>query len=119
MLPENYYNMYACQEKPFHISTCIDAMKYGSFYDTIFGGVSALRSEHIEKVNGFPNIYWGWGGEDDDMSIRMKLIRRSFFRIYKDGLNTLKYRVLDVAFKKLYTHVIVDLFRNVTERPAQ
>lgn len=151
LLPENYYNMYACQENPFHMSTCIDATKYQGFYDTIFGGVSALRSEHIEKVNGFPNIYWGWGGEDDDMSIRLrfsgyaiarvnctigrytalkhgrqranpirlKLIRRSFFRVYKDGLNTLKYRVLDIAFKKLYTHVIVDLFHKVEKRPAE
>lgn len=23
--------------------------------------------EQFRKVNGFPNAFWGWGGEDDDL----------------------------------------------------
>ncbi|XP_037569194.1 beta-1,4-N-acetylgalactosaminyltransferase bre-4 [Dermacentor silvarum] len=152
LLPENKRNEYACKEGgPFHMTTCTDTMKYKPFYETIFGGVCALRSDHVEKVNGFSNVFWGWGGEDDDMSIRlrfsgfnivrnnctvgrytalrhgvqranpkrMRLIRRSFFRIYKDGLNTLKYRVLDIVFKKLFTHIKVDLFQKILTRPTE
>lgn len=35
-----------------------------------FGGVSALTPLHYLKMNGFPNNYWGWGGEDDDIGVR-------------------------------------------------
>lgn len=39
-------------------------------YKTYFGGVSALSPEQYMKMNGFPNTYWGWGGEDDDIAVR-------------------------------------------------
>ena len=29
--------------------------------------------DQIERINGFPNDYWGYGGEDDDIHDR-KLI---------------------------------------------
>ncbi|XP_037569197.1 beta-1,4-N-acetylgalactosaminyltransferase bre-4 [Dermacentor silvarum] len=152
LLPENRRNEYACKDGgPLHMSTCLDYRKYKRYYETIFGGVCALRSEHMEKVNGFSNMFEGWGGEDDDMSIRLRfsgfnivrndctvgrytalkhadglqnperhrLLRRSFFRVYKDGLNTLKYSVLDILFKKLYTHVIVDLSAHTASKPKK
>lgn len=39
-------------------------------YRDLFGGASMLTTEMMEKVNGFSNVYFGWGGEDDDMSYR-------------------------------------------------
>lgn len=41
-------------------------------YVDLFGGVSALTREHFRLVNGFSNVFWGWGGEDDDMANRIK-----------------------------------------------
>ena len=26
-----------------------------------------MSKEQFLKINGFPNNYWGWGGEDDDI----------------------------------------------------
>ena len=39
-------------------------------YERIFGGASAMNKEQFTKINGYPNNYWGWGGEDDDVSNR-------------------------------------------------
>lgn len=36
-------------------------------YKEFFGGVSGLTVEQFQKINGFPNAFWGWGGEDDDL----------------------------------------------------
>ena len=36
-------------------------------YKEFFGGVSGLTVEQFRKINGFPNAFWGWGGEDDDL----------------------------------------------------
>ncbi len=42
-------------------------------YPDIFGGASAMSASHFQLVNGFSNMFWGWGGEDDDMSMRIKM----------------------------------------------
>lgn len=40
-------------------------------YNTFIGGVLAFRPEDFERVNGYPNDYWGWGLEDDQLALRM------------------------------------------------
>uniref|UniRef100_A0A672T758 Beta-1,4-galactosyltransferase 6-like n=1 Tax=Sinocyclocheilus grahami TaxID=75366 RepID=A0A672T758_SINGR len=42
---------------------CVFSLPYNEF----FGGVSGLTVEQFLKINGFPNAFWGWGGEDDDL----------------------------------------------------
>lgn len=37
------------------------------------GGVLSINKYDFFLVNGFPNDYWGWGGEDDDLSYRLKI----------------------------------------------
>ena len=39
-------------------------------YAGAFGGISDSSKEHFIKVNGFSNVYFGWGAEDDDMALR-------------------------------------------------
>lgn len=39
-------------------------------YHKLVGGVFNIRPDHFFLVNGYSNLYWGWGGEDDDMGYR-------------------------------------------------
>jgi len=29
-----------------------------------------IRKEHFLLANGYSNLYWGWGAEDDDLFYR-------------------------------------------------
>ncbi|XP_018027580.1 beta-1,4-N-acetylgalactosaminyltransferase bre-4 [Hyalella azteca] len=140
LLPEDARNLYTCPQQPRHMSVAIDTMQYRLPYNDIFGGVSALSVEHLRKVNGFSNKFWGWGGEDDDMSNRIKfhglyisrypanIARYTMLshkkqdpnpqryqalysgkkRFSSDGLNSVKYRVLDVQLRRLFTWIYVE-----------
>ncbi|XP_023312748.1 beta-1,4-N-acetylgalactosaminyltransferase bre-4-like, partial [Anoplophora glabripennis] len=72
LLPEDDRNLYTCPEQPRHMSVAIDIFKYKLPYPAIFGGVSAISKKHFKLLNGFSNSFWGWGGEDDDMSNRIR-----------------------------------------------
>ena len=38
------------------------------------GGFFMLRKNDFNKINGYPNDYWGWGGEDVDIQHRAKIL---------------------------------------------
>ncbi|KAM4704069.1 beta-1,4-galactosyltransferase 3-like [Rhinophrynus dorsalis] len=73
LIPEDDRNMYTCDKYPKHASIAMDKFGYKLPYKSYFGGVSALTPEQYMKMNGFPNNYWGWGGEDDDIAVRVAL----------------------------------------------
>lgn len=60
-------------------------------YPAIFGGVSAISKDHFLLLNGFSNSFWGWGGEDDDMSNR---IRYHHLHISRYPMNIARYTML-------------------------
>ncbi|KAK3088477.1 hypothetical protein FSP39_019652 [Pinctada imbricata] len=72
-IPENDNNVYGCYGNPRHMAVAVDKFKYRLLYGAYFGGVSSLSKREMEKVNGFSNRYFGWGGEDDDMWRRYSL----------------------------------------------
>ncbi|KAL3309190.1 Beta-1,4-galactosyltransferase 3, partial [Cichlidogyrus casuarinus] len=64
---------YRCDpEVPLHISSSVDTLRYELPYLDIFGGVVALTEAMMEKTGGYPNRYFGWGGEDDDLGARVR-----------------------------------------------
>ncbi|XP_051511766.1 beta-1,4-galactosyltransferase 6-like isoform X2 [Myxocyprinus asiaticus] len=66
-IPENDRNYYGCGQMPRHFAAKLDKYMYILPYNEFFGGVSGLTVEQFHKINGFPNAFWGWGGEDDDL----------------------------------------------------
>ncbi len=91
LLPEDDRNLYTCPTQPRHMSVAVDTFSYRLPYDDLFGGVSALTVRHFLDVNGFSNLFWGWGGEDDDMSNRLRQ-RRLYISRYP--ANVARYKML-------------------------
>ena len=103
LLPEDDRNLYTCGAQPRHLSASVDKFHYRlpykgyiatnifklskiffAMFAEIFGGVSALSPAHLQQLNGFSNQYWGWGGEDDDMSKRIKASNLTITRYKMD-----------------------------------
>ncbi|KAH9524432.1 Beta-1,4-galactosyltransferase 1, partial [Bulinus truncatus] len=71
LIPLNDRNLYRCGDNPRHFSVAINIFSYSLYYPGNFGGVVGLSTQQYLDVNGYSNLYIGWGGEDDDMLERV------------------------------------------------
>ena len=60
---KKYYTV-TPDKNPVHIAAVWS--RYGKNPD-YFGGIVAFNKQMFNKINGFPNNFWGWGGEDDEL----------------------------------------------------
>lgn len=118
------YADYSYPDVPTHLATHCSQFDYEMPYEDYFGGVVLVSKEDYAKANGFPNEFWGWGGEDGEFRRRLLHAGLSLksrdcrfeclghsreidpILLYEnrkrqrapldvyDGLNSLKYRVL-------------------------
>uniref|UniRef100_A0A182WCN3 Galactosyltransferase N-terminal domain-containing protein n=1 Tax=Anopheles minimus TaxID=112268 RepID=A0A182WCN3_9DIPT len=109
LLPMDDRNLYTCPDQPRHMSVAVDTFGFKLPYSTIFGGVSAMTEKQFRMVNGFSNSFWGWGGEDDDMSNRYEKLVNGAKRFDSDGLNSLHYQLVNLIRKPLYTWIHADI----------
>jgi glycosyltransferase involved in cell wall biosynthesis len=65
LIPE--FADYSYPEKPTHMSVHCSQFNYVNIPDKIMGGVILFKREHFIRVNGYSNLYEGWGKEDDDL----------------------------------------------------
>ena len=63
------------------MSVAVDKWKYKLPYKEIFGGVVSMKTTLFRNLNGFSNQFWGWGGEDDDMYLRIKKLKMTVERL--------------------------------------
>ena len=73
MLPQNPQLQYECQKGPIELASAAQQFDYQLPYRWYFGGVVAISWQQFVLVNGYPNNYWGWGGEDDDFLTRIRV----------------------------------------------
>jgi len=52
---------------PIHIARVWERYSNNPKY---FGGIVSFSSSDMKRINGYPNTFWGWGGEDDEMQKR-------------------------------------------------
>lgn len=70
-IPDRTVN-YRPTELPSLLSTQCSQFNYGQCYPTFFGGVVGIPKQYYEQVNGFSNLFRGWGGEDDNFYKRLQ-----------------------------------------------
>uniref|UniRef100_A0A3Q0KP76 Beta-1,4-galactosyltransferase n=1 Tax=Schistosoma mansoni TaxID=6183 RepID=A0A3Q0KP76_SCHMA len=71
-LPEDDRIIYTCGPNPTHLSASLSTFNYKLIYERFFGGVVTFTRDQYLKINGFSNLYEGWGGEDDDLLLRVE-----------------------------------------------
>jgi hypothetical protein len=71
--PKELAKVYAYKaEDPVHIGGLWkEKYTFGSF----LGGIISFNKETYEAINGFPNCFFGWGGEDDAMYNRLAKLK--------------------------------------------
>lgn len=67
----------AFPEQPIHVGGIYKG-KYSG--DSFIGQALSISMKDARKINGFPNMFWGWGGEDDAMRNRLKRHRINVLR---------------------------------------
>lgn len=77
VIPINAQIPYGCDPdtrlQPVHLSSAMDRHGYKLLYPKLAGGVLKMTPEHFVRINGYSNLYWVWGGEDDDLYRRIIL----------------------------------------------
>ncbi|XP_033728249.1 beta-1,4-N-acetylgalactosaminyltransferase bre-4-like [Pecten maximus] len=91
LIPEDDRIYYGCGTGPRHLSAAIDKFSYRLPYPSIAGGVTQLRRTDFEKINGFSNLFFGWGGEDDDLSTRM---RAASLKMQRYSMTISRYKMI-------------------------
>ncbi|XP_075472333.1 beta-1,4-galactosyltransferase 2 isoform X1 [Ascaphus truei] len=91
LIPMDDRNLYHCYEQPRHFAIAMDKFGFRLPYAGYFGGVSGLSKTQFLKINGFPNEYWGWGGEDDDIYNRITL---NSMKVSRPDIRIGRYRMI-------------------------
>ena len=70
-IPENEKNNYAYREEPTHLCVRTSQFNYQNVHQASLGGAFMITMTDYKKINGYSNLFLGWGGEDDNFGDRL------------------------------------------------
>ncbi|CAL8083592.1 unnamed protein product [Calicophoron daubneyi] len=91
LIPEDDRLPYRCGHQPIHLSASVDKHGYRLLYPNLFGGAVALSRFQFEKVRGFSNMFFGWGGEDDDLYYR---VTKHHYHVFRHPMHIARFTML-------------------------
>lgn len=74
------------------------------FYNFV-GGIISFDKSTYEKINGYPNTFWGWGGEDDALGNRLVATNTELILPLSDSYQIVEMKHTSVADNKTYTNI--------------
>lgn len=123
--------------RPIHIARVWDRYSGNKKY---IGGVVSFSSSDYKRINGFPNNYFGWGGEDDEMQRRLERLgipfdapdtgrltdleamdittKMNFLREHKSWKCMVKWELKDEHERTWKTNGLADLKYSLLERTS-
>jgi predicted glycosyltransferase involved in capsule biosynthesis len=70
MIPMNTID-YTAPKHPTRLATEVSQFGFRLPYQNYFSGQVLFTMQQYKVVNGYPNTFWGWGGEDDELRRRV------------------------------------------------
>ncbi len=71
-VPEDPLNTYEYRTQATHLCSRTSQFGYRDTHSRSLGGALLMPQHVVEKVNGYSNQFWGWGGEDDNIFQRLQ-----------------------------------------------
>ncbi|XP_046558088.1 beta-1,4-N-acetylgalactosaminyltransferase bre-4-like [Haliotis rubra] len=72
LVTESERNTYMCGTLAVHHARRLNTWNYRVLYTFLFGGVLTFNETYFSTINGYSNLYFMWGAEDDDLFERMR-----------------------------------------------
>ena len=66
----NEAQIYVCADRTAWMLFLLISFFFRLPYPSYLGGVVAIKRDFYQQLNGFSNVFFGWGGEDDDLLMR-------------------------------------------------
>ena len=98
-----YYTTKPMKENPVHIARVWDRYSGNKSY---FGGIVTFSTEQYENINGYPNNFWGWGGEDDELYKRTKKLNYQIISPTEGSIIDLEEMTLNDKLNFLREHKV-------------
>ena len=70
--PELIKDYLTYPKSPIHLANMGTRYNVDGSDPNFLGGVISVSKQDFEKANGYPNNFWGWGGEDNALNERFK-----------------------------------------------